>query len=843
MRSLIIAIILSAAVLHTSFAQSTCGGIRDLLDKGEIEQAVAFAQQVQATDNATCNNLLGEVYLQKGRNDVARNYFETALKLAKNGSEDQAASLNNLGLVFWNTGSSTSAKDYISQALAIRSKLYDAGHEKLAASYNDLGLVSTNPDEALETYEKALAIYQDIYGENHQKVAQSKANIGIIYRNIELFGDAQNYFNEALKIWQNLHPDGHPNEGFIHTNLGRTYQLMNNLDVAKEYYEKALTVYQKHYGSKHPEIARTLNLIGNVHNVKGEFEQALSYYQKALIANAKTFDNQDLEANPSTDEYFNANTLLNTLFYKAQALEDLHHNLTLKFKDARLSLTTLQVADTLVDKIRQISTSEADKLELGEISAQVYENGVRLCYYMADVAVKKDPYYELSFYFAEKSKSSVLLEAISDASAKSFANIPDSKLVEENELKSEIAYYEQKLAQKPEEAVASKYREKLFELRQHYNVFIADLEKNYPQYFNLKYNVPIPSVAQLQETLKENQAIVSYFIADRSKRLYVYQISQGKFNAYNVQQTENFDRYLSGLRNSLYFKEDEIYALTADELYEILFPGSLHKSVDHLVVIPAGRLGTVPFESLLTRSAKGFPLDYKSLDYLINDYAISYQYASALYYQNHLNPRQANQKPSAFLCAPVTFSQLDDLPGTNQEVSNLQQILSGKGIKPEVYLEANASEEIVKSKNLKDYRYLHFATHGVVNENNPALSRIFLKESETNDGNLFSGEIYNLQLGADLVTLSACETGLGKVSKGEGIIGLSRALVYAGASNIVVSLWSVADVSTSNLMIDFYGNISGNDYSAGLRQAKLKMIGTGDFSKPYYWAPFILIGQ
>ena len=347
----------------------------------------------------------------------------------------------------------------------------------------------------------------------------------------------------------------------------------------------------------------------------------------------------------------------------------------------------------------------------------------------------------------------------------------------------------------------------------------------------------------MQETLKENQAIVSYFIADRSKRLYVYQISQGKFNAYNVPQTENFDRYLSGLRNSLYFKEDEIFALTADELYEILFPGSVHKSVDHLIVIPAGRLGTVPFEALLTRSAKGFPLDYKSLDYLINDYAISYQYASALYYQNHLNPRQANQKPSAFLCAPVTFSQLDDLPGTNQEVSNLQQILSGKGLKPEVYLEANASEEIVKSKNLKDYRYLHFATHGVVNENNPALSRIFLKESETNDGNLFSGEIYNLQLGADLVTLSACETGLGKVSKGEGIIGLSRALVYAGANNIVVSLWSVADTSTSNLMIDFYGNISGNDYSAGLRQAKLKMIRTGDFSKPYYWAPFILIGR
>ncbi|MBL6445864.1 CHAT domain-containing protein [Fulvivirga sp. 29W222] len=843
MLKLLLIISLALALSHTAFAQNNCSNLRTLLDKGDLEQAAAIAVQIQTADNATCNNLLGEVYLRKGRNDVAQKYFETALKLSKSNSEDQAASLNNLGLVYWNTGSSASAKDYIAQALAIRTKLYDAGHEKLAASYNDLGLVSTDPDEALETYEKALTIYQEIYGENDQKVAQAKANIGIIYRNIELFGDAQNYFNEALAIWKKLHPNGHPNEGFIHTNLGRTFQLMGNLDAAKGYYEEALEVYQKHYGSKHPEIARTFNLIGNVHNIKGEFETALSFYQQALITNSIGFNNQDLETNPSTEDYFNANTLLNSLYYKAQALEDLHHNLTLKFKDARLSLTTLQVADTLVDKIRQISNNEADKLELGEISSQLYENGVRLCYYMADVAVKKDPYYELSFYFSEKSKSSVLLEAISDASAKSFANIPDSKLTEENELKSEIAYYEQKLAQKPEETTATKYRERLFELKQHYNAFIADLEKNYPQYYNLKYNIPIPSVAQLQETLNENQAIVSYFIADRTERLYVYQISKTRFNTYNIKQTDNFDRYLSGLRNSIYFKEDEVYAITADKLYEILFPGSIHKSVDHLIIIPSGRLGTVPFEALLTKSAKGSPLDYKSLDYLINDYAISYQYASALYYQQHLNPRKDNQKLAAFLCAPVTFAQLADLPGTNQEISSLQNILSGKGIKPEIYLEANASEEIVKSKNLKEYRYLHFATHGIVNENNPALSRIFLKESETNDGNLFSGEIYNLQLGADLVTLSACETGLGKISKGEGIIGLSRALVYAGANNIVVSLWRVADASTSDLMIDFYGNISGSNYGQGLRQAKLKMIEKGNFLKPYYWAPFILIGQ
>jgi CHAT domain-containing protein len=134
----------------------------------------------------------------------------------------------------------------------------------------------------------------------------------------------------------------------------------------------------------------------------------------------------------------------------------------------------------------------------------------------------------------------------------------------------------------------------------------------------------------------------------------------------------------------------------------------------------------------------------------------------------------------------------------------------------------------------------------VVDEKNPELSRIFLQSGNSNeDGNLYSGEIYNLQLNANLVTLSACQTGLGKISKGEGVIGLSRALVYAGAKNIIVSFWSVADESTSELMQNFYKellNKNNGNYTASLRNAKLSLIASEKYAAPYYWAPFILIG-
>ncbi|HZX73696.1 MAG TPA: CHAT domain-containing protein, partial [Cyclobacteriaceae bacterium] len=137
------------------------------------------------------------------------------------------------------------------------------------------------------------------------------------------------------------------------------------------------------------------------------------------------------------------------------------------------------------------------------------------------------------------------------------------------------------------------------------------------------------------------------------------------------------------------------------------------------------------------------------------------------------------------------------------------------------------------------------ATHGIVDEEDPELSKIFLNSSNKEDGNLFSGEIYNLDLNAEMVVLSACQTGLGKFSKGEGVIGLSRALIYAGAKNIIVSFWSVADESTAELMVDFYKNLlqkKDQNFREALQQAKVNMIKKGNYSAPYYWAPFVMIG-
>jgi CHAT domain-containing protein len=164
-----------------------------------------------------------------------------------------------------------------------------------------------------------------------------------------------------------------------------------------------------------------------------------------------------------------------------------------------------------------------------------------------------------------------------------------------------------------------------------------------------------------------------------------------------------------------------------------------------------------------------------------------------------------------------------------------------------VYLEGEATEERLKHAGLEHYRYVHLATHGVVDEKHPRLSGLILAEEKgsAEDGVLRLGEIYNLSLNADLVVLSACETGLGQLARGEGVIGLTRGFLYAGASSVLVSLWRVADASTATLMSDFYRELlTGKPASHALRAAKLSAIHRDpESAKPYSWSAFVLIGE
>jgi len=420
-------------------------------------------------------------------------------------------------------------------------------------------------------------------------------------------------------------------------------------------------------------------------------------------------------------------------------------------------------------------------------------------------------------------------------------------LQEERSLKAAIALTAQRLAQKPSEPEEKLLREAAFKLNRSYEAFTKELETKFPEYYNLKFNAASPSIPDLQSKMDGKTAIISYFVDDKINHAYIFIITKQNYKVVDRPISADFDKYITGLRNSLYFNDQETYSKVAEKLSADLIPKKIPTSVKDLVILPTGRLSIVPFETLLTTSSKKKGNNVEDPSYLINKYNIRYEFSAALILQKAAAKR--NQHSSIFLCAPVTFEAKDnlaELPGTESEVKEISQLFASRNYKNTIFMRQQANEKIAKSGTLKDYSYLHFATHGIVDENSPELSRIFLQSSsDIEDGNLFTGEIYNLELNANLVTLSACQTGLGKISKGEGVIGLSRALVYAGAKNIIVSFWSVADESTAQLMTEFYRQMlehTGGNYSENLRNAKLNLMRTEKYKSPYYWAPFVLIG-
>jgi len=723
-------------------------------------------------------------------------------------------------------------------------------NEVIAASYNDLGLVysfMSDNDKALDFYEKALAIYQTMHGMDHPKIAIANTNMGVVYRNSELYGDAINDFETALKIWETVYKEPHPAKAFVLANLGQTYSKMGDQKAALGYYTRALAMYESSYGKKHPDVARVLNAIGNLKLADHDYDAALSNYQQALQANVGNFDRSTVRDNPPLKNFYNGNILLYSLLFKAEALEAKYYGRTLKFDDLLQALQALHTCDTLIDKLRQQITNEGDKLALGVAANDVYADGVRIAYNTGINAWQQKKYFEEAFYFAEKSKSAVLLDAISDSEAKSFAGIPVSMLEEEKGLKSAIAMCNQKLAQKPAAEEEKYLRETSFALNRAYEAFTKKLEQDYPEYFNLKYNAASPAIAQLQSLLDSETAIISYFTDDKNARIYRFLITGRKFKLEDAPLPKEFDKQITGLRNSLFFSDLKTFTKTSHALYTLLIP-SIPSAVKNLIVLPTGRLSIIPFETLLTRNAGDENTGYRSLSYLLNDYSIRYEFSAGLMLEKS-KQKQMGVSASIFLCAPVTFPEKDnlpDLPGTESEVTSIANLFASKNLGKALYTNQRADEALVKSGQLKNYSLLHFATHGIVDEKDPELSRIYLQAGENaEDGNLFAGEIYNLELNANLVTLSACQTGLGKISKGEGVIGLSRALVYAGARNVIVSFWSVADESTSELMKDFYRKLlenSSHNYSEDLRRAKLSLMHSDQYNAPYYWAPFILIG-
>jgi len=306
-----------------------------------------------------------------------------------------------------------------------------------------------------------------------------------------------------------------------------------------------------------------------------------------------------------------------------------------------------------------------------------------------------------------------------------------------------------------------------------------------------------------------------------------------------------------------------------------------------ILVVADGALNYIPFEALVKNSDGP---DYASLNYLVKTNEIVYSPSASVIAAIRQGAASTAGKAMLVVADPVFSAddprakggsaaassgetrglglgleaavndvspdaaatsgglRLARLAGTRTEADEISAIAKTGGGQADLWTDLNASEDNVKSRDVSNYRYVHVATHGLLDAERPQFTGVVLSlvGNKTNDGFLRTDEIFNLKLGSPLVMLSACETGLGKEKRGEGVIGLTRAFMYAGAPTVGVSLWSVADKSTADLMTDFYKRLlvaTPQASGAAMRDAQLAMINGKKYSAPFYWAPFVLVGE
>ena len=345
------------------------------------------------------------------------------------------------------------------------------------------------------------------------------------------------------------------------------------------------------------------------------------------------------------------------------------------------------------------------------------------------------------------------------------------------------------------------------------------------------------------------------------------------------------------------FAEDAAAFVTASSaLYKAAVePAGAVLGEKRLLIVGDGALNYVPFEALVKSPESA---DYSSLPYLIKTneviYAPSASVVGVIKQQNSnrdgramliladpvFNSNDARAKGAAVsananetrglgiqsaladvtgqdAAAAAGSTKMQGLPlarltGTRTEAEQIVKLAKTSGTQADMWLDLDANEGNIETRDVTKYRVVHIATHGLLNAERPQFTGLVLSlvGNKTEDGFLRTDEVFNLRLGSPLVMLSACETGLGKEKRGEGVMGLTRAFMYAGAPTVGVSLWSVADKSTAELMTDFYKRLLGFPVgpaavspSAAMRDAQLAMIAGKKYSAPFYWAPFVLVGD
>ena len=615
--------------------------------------------------------------------------------------------------------------------------------------------------------------------------------------------------------------------------------------------QEALLFFQTVGKGDEVQVVQCLKYLAEGYQKLNNKERSLELIQTALIKNTFDFQKQSFAENPSPADFIHKREGVHLLSLKASGLFNFFKSNPKDTSSLSIALRTCYIANELLATLNdELNVLQGPRMEIRRKFIDVYKIGIQVANELYQI--KKEEYYIYqAFYFSEMSKNFLLLEAVLGNIAKSEKTLSNDLLEKERALRQNYFNHFEYFAELQNQDLNSiskftkEQENQLTEARKTFQEFSYQLQNEHLDYQRLRTQPIVAPFKDIREKLKAEEVIIEYSIDAARNQCYILLISKENFIIKKMPWSQEIeakiDEFYQLLQDpvELQLFGKEIYESLAFQLYQhLLAPVSDDlRKYKHLKIILEGVLNYVPFEALLTNNQSG---DFPTLPYLLRKFEISYHYSTTLMNVLDLKKRTSDAK-QFFGFAPIQFSvasKLAELKASEEEIETIGKLFQQSNYKTILTQGAAATQGALKNNFNEPHQIFHIASHTNANLKFPLYSEIACA-----DGLVKIGELYNLKLQADLLVLSSCKSGVGKLEIGEGMQGLNRNFIAEGVPNILFSLWEVDDVRTKDLMIAFYKNVlAGENYATAIQKSKLKLIQQVDVV-PTFWAGFIFVGQ
>jgi CHAT domain-containing protein len=803
---------------------------------------------------AITNTINGRVYYALGEPQKALESCGLALPVMRTVGDQsgEATTFTQMGTVYRLIGEPQKALDHFAQALPLMRIVGDRRNE--ATVLNNMGTVYSllgDSPKAFYYFEQVLPLARAT-GDRWVETA-ALTNMGIMYTLSDDPKKALEYLTPALAIARERRD--RRTEAAVLTHTGTAYSASGDKSKGLEFLDRALQL--RVAVSDRPGEAITLNHLGRAYAVAKDPEKALEYYGKALVIWRAVGD---------------GNGEVAALYGMARAEAD---------------RGDLQRANQLTESALPIINTLRTRVTSPDLRASYFASVQDLFKLRIDLLMRlhrREPaagFDVAALKTYEQARARSLIDMLAEASADIGQGVDPALRARERSLQQMLNAEADRQMRS-----ANPVRRKLEELLTQLDVIEAELKANSPRYAALTQPAPL-GLTEIQTAVTDDETLLlEYSLGE--ERSYLWAVTKSSFVSYELPSRAVIEAAARRCYDLLTARNQYVKFETADEKRErvrkadaeypnaaaalsdmLLGPVAAQLERKRLLVVPDGALEYLPFAALAVPGARTFvPL---TVQYEVT----SIPSASTLaVLRQELKGRAPAQKVVAVFADPV-FDKSDErvsgnlsrvagghhgapvadevlalqrLPYTRQEAEAILALAPATGRKAALGFEANRAAAM--SDDLIKYRIIHFATHSILDSTHPELSGIALsmldRQARPQNGFLRAHEIFNLKLGAELVVLSGCRTGLGKEVKGEGVYGMTRGFMYAGSKRVLVSLWDVQDQATARLMSDFYRGLLGPkrpSAAAALRAAQIAIWREGRWSAPYYWAGFVLQGE